>query len=79
MSVIKYTNVSGYDLSHISLSETYYILNSYIEESINDLQIKCLLADKRSLNESGVRYFTEENDAGKQKLGDKIKQIIKTV
>ena len=76
MSVIKYTNVSGYDLSHISLSETYYILNSYIEESINDLQIKCLLADKRSLNESGVRYFTEENDAGKQKLGDKIKQII---
>lgn len=80
MSIKKISNYNtGIDLSAISISEATYMLNSFIEESINDLQIKCLLADKRSLNESGVRYFTEENDTGKQKLGDKIKQIIKTV
>lgn len=33
----------------------------------------------RSLQESGVLYFTEDNETGKQKLGDKIKQIVKTV
>lgn len=80
MSIKKISNYNtGIDLTAISISEATYMLNSFIEESINDLQIKCLLADKRSLNESGVRYFTEENDTGKQKLGDKIKQIIKTV
>lgn len=40
MSIKKYTNVSGYDLSHVSLSETYYILNSYIEETCNDALVK---------------------------------------
>jgi hypothetical protein len=55
------------------------MLNSFIEESINDIQTRCLLTDRRSIQESGVLYFTEENDTGKQKLGDKIKQIIKTV
>lgn len=80
MSIKTISNYNtGLDLTRISISEATYMLNSFIEESINDLQIKCLLADKRSLNESGVRYFTEENDTGKQKLGDKIKQIIKTV
>nr|DAR95280.1 MAG TPA: hypothetical protein [Caudoviricetes sp.] len=80
MSIKTLSNYNpGIDISAISISEATYMLNSFIEESINDLQIKCLLADKRSLNESGVRYFTEENDIGKQKLGDKIKQIIKTV
>lgn len=67
------------DLCNISVTEATYILNSFIEESINDIHTRCLLTDKRSLNESGVLYFTEENDTGKQKLGDKIKQIIKTV
>ena len=80
MSIKTLSNYNpGIDISAISISEATYMLNSFIEESINDLQIKCLLTDKRSLNESGVRYFTEENDTGKQKLGDKIKQIIKTV
>ena len=80
MSIKTISNYNtGLDLTSVSISEATYILNSFIEESINDLQIKCLLADNRSLNESGVRYFTEENDTGKQKLGDKIKQIIKTV
>ena len=76
-------NINNYntrlDISNFSIAEVSYMLESYIEESFSDLQIKCLMVDKRSLNESGVRYFTEENDAGKQKLGDKIKQIIKTV
>ena len=40
MSIVKYTNNSGYDLSHVSLSETYYILNSYIEETCNDALVK---------------------------------------
>ena len=80
MSIKKISNYNtGIDLTAVSISEATYMLNSFIEESINDIQTKCLLADKRSLNESGIRYFTEENDTGKQKLGDKIKQIIKTV
>ena len=80
MSIKKMPNYNtGIDLSSVSISEATYMLNSFIEESINDIHTRCLLADKRSLNESGVLYFTEENDTGKQKLGDKIKQIIKTV
>lgn len=80
MSIKKISNYNtGIDLCNISVTEATYILNSFIEESINDIHTRCLLTDKRSLNESGVLYFTEENDTGKQKLGDKIKQIIKTV
>lgn len=80
MSIKKISNYNtGIDLCNISVAEATYILNSFIEESINDIHTRCLLTDKRSLNESGVLYFTEENDTGKQKLGDKIKQIIKTV
>lgn len=80
MSIKKMPNYNtGIDLSSVSISEATYMLNSFIEESINDIHTRCLLADKRSLNESGVLYFTEENETGKQKLGDKIKQIIKTV
>ena len=80
MSIKKMPNYNtGIDLLMISVAEATYILNSFIEESINDIHTRCLLADRRSLNESGVLYFTEENDTGKQKLGDKIKQIIKTV
>ena len=80
MSIKKISNYNtGIDLCNISVTEATYILNSFIEESINDIHTRCLLTDKRSLNESGVLYFMEENDTGKQKLGDKIKQIIKTV
>lgn len=80
MSIKKMPNYNtGIDLLMISVAEATYILNSFIEESINDIHTRCLLVDRRSLNESGVLYFTEENDTGKQKLGDKIKQIVKTV
>ena len=80
MSIKTISNYNtGLDLTHVSISEATYMLNSFIEESINDLQIKCLLADKRSLNESGVRYFTEENEAGQKKLGEKIKGIFQAV
>ena len=80
MSIKKVPNYNtGVDLSTISITEATYILNSFIEESINDIHTRCLLIDKRSLQESGVLYFTEDNETGKQKLGDKIKQIVKTV
>lgn len=79
MSIIIYNNDPGIDFSSVSLSEASYMINSYIEESLTDIQIKYLLTDKRSLQEYGTLYFTEENEAGKQKLSDKIKQIIKTV
>lgn len=80
MGIKKMPNYNtGIDLSSVSISEATYMLNSFIEESINDIQTRCLLTDKRSIQESGIIYFTEENETGKQKLGDKIKQIIKTV
>ena len=77
MAIVKY-NV-GTDFSGVSVIEASYIVNSYIEESFNDLQIKCLMVDNRSLQESGVRYFTEENEAGNKKLSEKIKGIFKAV
>lgn len=77
MAIVKH-NV-GTDFSGVSIIEASYIVNSYIEESFNDLQIKCLMVDNRSLQESGVRYFTEENEAGNKKLSEKIKGIFKAV
>jgi hypothetical protein len=77
MAIVKH-NV-GTDFSGVSVIEASYIVNSYIEESFNDLQIKCLMVDNRSLQESGVRYFTEENEAGNKKLSEKIKGIFKAV
>ena len=77
MAIVKH-NI-GTDFSGVSVVEASYIVNSYIEESFNDLQIKCLMVDNRSLQESGVRYFTEENEVGKQKLGAKVKEIFEKV
>lgn len=75
--------INGYnarlDISKFSIAEVSYMLESYIEESFSDLQIKCLMADRRSIQESGVRYFTEDNEVGKQKLGEKIKQIAANI
>ena len=79
MSIIRYNNFTSSNLPDISLSEMSYIINSYIEESISDLQVKCLLADNRYIQESGIQYFTEENDDGKKKLGEKIKEIASSV
>lgn len=94
MSIIAYNNNPGIDLSAISGSEVSYILNSYIEESFNDLQIKCLMVDNRSLQESEVN-FTEktEGEVTKEKfekiaravwvtiisIFDKIKDFIKNM
>ena len=77
MAIVKHN--MGTDFSGVSVVEASYIVNSYIEESFNDLQIKCLMVDNRSLQESGVRYFTEENEVGKQKLGAKVKEIFEKV
>lgn len=67
------------DISNFSIAEVSYMLESYIEESFSDLQIKFLMVDRRSIQESGVRYFTEDNEVGKQKLGEKIKQIAANI
>ena len=77
MAIVKHN--MGTDFSGVSVVEASYIVNAYIEESFNDLQIKCLMVDNRSLQESGVRYFTEENEAGNKKLSEKIKGIFKAV
>lgn len=37
------------------------------------------MVDRRSIQESGIRYFTEDNEVGKQKLGEKIKEIFEIV
>ena len=79
MSIIRYNSFTSSNLPNISLSEMSYIINSYIEESVSNLQVKCLLADNRSIQEYGVRYFTEENEAGQKKLGEKIKGIFEAV
>ena len=79
MSIIRYNSFTSSNLPNISLSEVSYMLESYIEESFSDLQIKCLMVDRRSIQESGVRYFTEENEAGNKKLSEKIKGIFKAV
>lgn len=79
MSIKKISNYNNrLGLSAISGSEVSYILNSYIEESFNDLQIKCLMVDNRSLQESGVRYFTEENEAVAN-IKEKFEKIARTV
>ena len=77
MAIVKHN--MGTDFSGVSVVEASYIVNAYIEESFNDLQIKCLMVDNRSLQESGVRYFTEENEVGKQKLGARVKEIFEKV
>ena len=72
-------NTNNASFSQYSITEASYIVNSYIEESFHDLYVKCLMVDNRSLQESGVRYFTEENEAGQKKLGEKIKGIFQAV
>lgn len=79
MSIITYNNDPGIDFSSVSLSEASYMINSYIEESLTDIQIKYLLTDKRSLQEYGTLYFTEDNSVANGQLKDKIKQIAKNV
>lgn len=77
MGVVRYNKPIS--LSEYSLSETSYMVNSYIEESFSDLQIKCLMVDRQSLQESGVIYFTEDNEVGKKKFGARVKEIFEKV
>ena len=77
MAAVRYTK--PVDFSKYSIKEATYMINSYIEESFNDLQVKCLLVENRSLRESGVGYFTEENEAGKEKLADKVKALFASI
>ena len=77
MGVVRYNKPIS--LSAYSITEASYMINSYIEESVSDLQIKCLMVDSKLLQESGVRYFTEDNEVGKKKLGEKIKDIFEKV
>ena len=77
MGVVRYNKPIS--LSACSITEASYIIDSYIEESMSDLQVKCLLVDNKYIQESGIQYFTEENDDGKKKLGEKIKEIASSV
>ena len=77
MGVVRYNKPIS--LSVYSITESAYILNSYIEESFSDLQVRCLRVDRQSLQESGMRYFTEDNEAGKKKLGARVKEIFENV
>ena len=77
MGVVRYNKPIS--LSAYSITESAYILNSYIEESFSDLQVRCLRVDRHSLQESGMRYFTEDNETGKKKLSARVKEIFENV
>ena len=77
MGVVRYNKPIS--LSAYSITESAYILNSYIEESFSDLQVRCLRVDRHSLQESGMRYFTEDNETGKKKLSARVKEIASSV
>ena len=78
MSIIKYTNASGYDLSHISLSETYYILNSYIEETCNDALVKMFTSSINVLEgyADGAKDSIELMKSG---IIDVVKKVINVI
>lgn len=79
MSVIKYTNVSGYDLSHISLSETYYILNSYIEETCNDALVKMFTSSINVLEEGYADGAKDSIELMKSGIIDVVKKVINVI
>ena len=64
--------------SKYSINEASYMINSYIEESFNDLQVECLLVENRSLRESGVGYFTEDSNIVSNMI-EKLKTILTNV
>ena len=67
------------DLTNQSISESCYIINSYIDEAVSDLAVKAYMVDNKCLTETGKMYFTEAEEEGKTKLLDKIKGIFETV
>lgn len=78
MSVIKYTAVSGYDLSHVSLSETYYILNSYIEETCNDALVKMFTSSINVL-EGYADDAKDSIELMKSGIIDVVKKVINVI
>lgn len=67
------------DLTNHSISESCYIINSYIEEAVSDLSVKVYMVDNKCFTETGKMYFTKAEEDGKNKLLDKIKGIFTTV
>lgn len=67
------------DLSEYSFTEAGYLINDAITESCNDLIVRMMEADRRSLQENGYTYFAEaDNDSkGFAYVLRRIKELIK--
>lgn len=67
------------DLSEYSFTEAGYLINEAITESCNDLIVRMMEADRRSLQENGYSYFAEaDNDSkGVAYVFRRIKEIVK--
>lgn len=79
MSVIKYTGYSGYDLSNVSLSETYYILNSYIEETCNDALVKMFTSSINVLEGGYADGAKDSIELMKSGIIDVVKKVINVI
>lgn len=79
MSIVKYTNNSGYDLSHVSLSETYYILNSYIEETCNDALVKMFTSSINVLEGGYADGAKDSIELMKSGIIDVVKKVINVI
>ena len=67
------------DLSEYSFTEAGYLINEAITESCNDLIVRMMEADRRSLQENGYTYFSEaDNDSkGFAYVLRRVKELIK--
>lgn len=67
------------DLSEYSFTEAGYLINDAITESCNDLIVRMMEADRRSLQENGYTYFAEaDNDSkGFAYVLRRVKELIK--
>lgn len=67
------------DLSEYSFTEAGYLINEAITESCNDLIVRMMEADRRSLQENGYTYFSEaDNDSkGFAYIVRRVKELIK--
>lgn len=67
------------DLTSYSFTEAGYLINEAITESCNDLIVRMMEADRRSLQENGYTYFSEaDNDSkGFAYVLRRVKELIK--
>lgn len=67
------------DLTSYSFTEAGYLINDAITESCNDLIVRMMEADRRSLQENGYTYFAEaDNDSkGFAYVLRRVKELIK--